>query len=316
MARRKKDLLEIDTLGNEENGDERREEEREERENEGEEREAKIEKKRKEPSTKKTKGLIKELYIHELDPHSIRPITADDIKDGGSKLVVIGKPGTGKSTLIDSILYYKRHIFPVGEVQSGTEDSNSAWSKRFANIFIYPRLNEKAIEKTIQRQKIAKRHLKNPWAVYLLDDCTDDPKHLTKPLFQGIFKNGRHWAELFILSLQYCLDVKPVIRNAIDGVFILKESNPSVREKLWKNYGSAIPTLDLFNILMDALTDDFGALYINNRTSSNKLEDCVFYYKAPHPDSGKIPKDWKFGCPEYRRFSEERYNTEYTDPIF
>ena len=57
---------------------------------------------------------------------------------------------------------------------------------------------------------------------------------------------------------------------------------------------------------MDALTTDYTALYINNMSTSNKIEDTVFYYKA---DPTKIPKDWKFGCKEFWQFHNERYMT-------
>ena len=38
-----------------------------------------------------------------------------------------------------------------------------------------------------------------------------------------MFKRGRHWKMWYILSLQYSMDVKPVIRTNVDGVFILRE---------------------------------------------------------------------------------------------
>ena len=163
-----------------------------------------------------------QIEIKEYDPNLTQP-SIDTMwhKDqGGSKIVVIGKPGTGKTTLITSLLYEKRIIFPIGIVMSGTEDSNGHYQKIFPSSFIYNKLDEKKLENFITRQKIAKNHLQNPWAVLLLDDCTDDPKLFNKPIFQGIFKNGRHWKMLFILSLQYCMDVRPVIRTNVDGVFI------------------------------------------------------------------------------------------------
>ena len=66
----------------------------------------------------------------------------------------------------------------------------------------------------------------------------------------------------------------------------------------------------MFCDIMDQLTDDYTALYIHNSTHSNKLEDCIFYYKAK-----KIPDDFKFGCPDYWDFHFERFNPEYIDPI-
>ena len=55
------------------------------------------------------------LQIKELDLNIIPPSANKmyEIDQGGPKIVVIGKPGTGKTTLITSILYNKKHIFPV-----------------------------------------------------------------------------------------------------------------------------------------------------------------------------------------------------------
>jgi len=259
------------------------------------------------------KSSPKTLYIKELDLDMLPPTSKNMYNEdqGGLKLVVIGKPGSGKSFLIASLLYEKRDIFPVGQVHSGTEDSNHFYSQIFPSTFVYNKLEEERIKDFKKRQKIARRHLENPWGVILLDDCTDDPSILRKPLFQDMFKNGRHWKMWFILSLQYCMDIRPAIRTSISGTFILRESNIRNRKSLYENYAGIISDFKTFCILMDEITDDYTALYIHNATTSNKLEDCVFWYKAR-----KVPRDFKFGCRDYWAFHSARYNQHYQDPLY
>lgn len=258
--------------------------------------------------------MTEEIYVRELDPDTIKPSFNDvlnpNYNGGGSKITVIGRPGTGKSFLITSLIYEKSMCFPVGIVMSGTEDSNHHYGQMFPPTFIYNGLDTDALKKFIKRQKIAKKYLPNPWALILLDDCMDDPKLLSRPLFQGIYKNGRHWNMMYILSLQYCMDIKPVIRNNIDGTFILREPSLKNRRSIYENYASIIPTFALFCEIMDTLTSDYTALYINNRTQSNDWRDCVFWYKGKH-----VPKDWKFGSKWYWDFHRQRYNAEYEDVL-
>lgn len=217
---------------------------------------------------------------------------------------------TGKTHLITSLIYEKRACFPIGLVMSGTEDSNHHFAKMIPSTFIYNKLDMNVLERFIKRQKIAKSYLQNPWALLLLDDCMDDPKMFNNPLFQGIYKNSRHWNIMYILSMQYCMDIKPVIRTNVDGTFILREPNIRNRKAIWENYAGIIPDFGLFCELMDELTSDYCALYINNRTTSNKLEDCVFWYKAKD-----VPKDFKLGSKYYWDFHNQRYNDRYVTPF-
>jgi len=252
-------------------------------------------------------------YIKELNPELIAPHSKqlnEKENFGGSKTIIIGKPGTGKSTLIASLLYAKKHIFPVGIAFSGSEDSNGFFRKIMPSTFVFNEYNEDQIKSFIRRQKIAKQHLINPWAVIILDDCTDDPRVFNSPLQQGMYKRGRHWSMWYIVSLQYAMDVKPVIRTNVDSVYILREPNLKNRKSLWENYASIIPDFTLFCELMDHLTDDFSCMVIINQTRSNVWQDCVFWYKA-----SKLPDNWKFGCPEYHQFHEDRFNQDYVDPF-
>lgn len=217
---------------------------------------------------------------------------------------------TGKTTLIASLLYGKKHIFPVAMAMSGSEDSNHFYKQILPSTFVFNDYDPEQIKSFVKRQKMAKLYLENPWAILLLDDCTDDPKIFNSKLQHAIYKKGRHWNMWYILSLQYSMDVKPVIRTNVDGIFILRESILKNRENLWRNYAGIIPDFKLFCTLMDELTDDFTAMYIHNTGTSNDWRDCVYWYKAPI-----IPKDFKFGCKEYWDFHEQRFNENYVDPF-
>jgi hypothetical protein len=243
--------------------------------------------------------------IKELDLDIIPPTTArhKEREYGGSKIVVIGKPGTGKSSIIASLLYSKKHIIPAGIVMSGSEDSNGFYSKIFPQSFVFNEYDEDQLKKFVKRQKIAKQHVQNPWAVVLCDDCTDSNKIFNTKLQQGLFKRGRHWKLWYILSLQYCMDVNPAIRTNIDGCFILREPILKNRKVLFENYASIIGDFSIFCDLMDQLTNDYCCLYIHNAGQTNDWKDCVFYYKAD-----LAPTNFKFGCKDYWNFHYKRYN--------
>lgn len=246
------------------------------------------------------------------DAIRIRPFNFDDMPPftgkaseagKGVKIVVIGKAGSGKSTVIRDIIASKSHLIPVAQIFSGTEDSNHTYSQFIPDVCIHNKLDFKALEQFKVRQKIAGKYLKYPYAIQVIDDCTDDPKLLKKPIIQDIYKNGRHWYMLQILSLQYCLDIPPAIRNNYDYAFIFKENIIATREKLHKYFGACVHKFSDFNTLLDQITGDYTALVIKNSASATTPEECLFWYKA---DPNSVPKNWKFGSATAWEFQQDR----------
>jgi len=240
--------------------------------------------------------------IHELPMHKIPP---------NSKVVVIGKPATGKSTVIRDIIKAHAHHFPVAKVFSGTEENNHFYEEMFPSLNIFSEYSEEEMENFVKRQKLAMRdNPENPRALLILDDCSDDPKFFARPLFQKFYKNGRQWEMMFILALQYGMDIRPVIRTNIDYTFIAREPNEKNRKAIYENYATIVGSYQDFCDVMDQLTEDYHFLVINNRIQSNDISKCVFYYKA------RIHKDqFKIGCDEYKQWAEQRYNPNYVPGI-
>jgi len=226
----------------------------------------------------------------------------DPSKIGNDKVcVVIGKRGTGKSTLVTDLLYHKRNI-PVGVVMSATEEGNHYYKQFIPDLFIYGDYSKDTIEKVIARQKKLVALNKMDPAFILLDDCMYNKSFMKDTCIRQCFMNGRHWKIFFLMTMQYCMDLSPDLRANVDYVFVLRENVIQNRERLYKAFFGVFPSFDLFNKVMSACTENFECLVLDNTSRSNKLEDCVFYYKAPIRKGFRIGSDamWKYHQSHYK----------------
>ena len=215
--------------------------------------------------------------------------------------VVIGKRGTGKSTLVTDLLWHKRNI-PIGVVMSATEEGNHYYQQFVPDIFIHGDYNRDTIEKVIERQKNLIAAKKSSPAFILLDDCMYNKAFMKDTCIRQCFMNGRHWKLFFILTMQYCMDLSPDLRANVDYVFILRENIIQNRERLWKSFFGVFPSFDLFNQVMNACTENYECFVLDNTSKSNRIEDCVFYYKAP------IRKGFRIGSDAMWNFHRNNYN--------
>jgi len=222
--------------------------------------------------------------------------------------VFIGKRGTGKSTLVTDIMYHKKHL-PVGIVMSATEEGNHHYQQFVPDLFIYGDYEKEAIERVLARQKqiISTGPKAPPGAFILLDDCMYDRKFMKDTCIRQCFMNGRHWKLFFMLTMQYCMDLTPDLRANVDYIFILRENVIQNREKLYKSFFGIFPTFDMFNQVMTACTENYECLVLDNTSKSNKIQDCVFWYKA------KMRTGFKCGSPQFWKFHKSNFNSKYHD---
>jgi len=216
--------------------------------------------------------------------------------------VLIGKRNTGKSTLVTDILYHKKHL-PAGIVMSATEEGNHHYQQFVPDLFIYGDYDKDAIERVLERQRqILLRNKPISPAFILLDDCMYDKKFMKDTCIRKCFMNGRHWKIFFMLTMQYCMDLTPDLRANVDYVFILRENIIQNREKLYKAFFGIFPTFDMFNQIMNACTENYECLVLDNTSKSNKIEDCVFWYKA------KLHPQFRIGSPQLWNYHKKHYN--------
>jgi hypothetical protein len=240
----------------------------------------------------------------------------DPSKMGDNRVAIfIGKRGTGKTTLVTDILYHKRHI-PAGVVMSGTEEGNGHYGTIVPDSYIYPDFDKDVVEKIISRQRrIARNKSDGDSRVFMLmDDCLYDRKITREKCIRSLFFNGRHWSIFLLITMQYCMDMGPDLRSNCDYVFVCRENIRTVRERIYKSFFGIFPTFDMFCQVMDACTTDYQCLVLDNTSTSNSVEDCVFWYKADMHPSFRVGCDrfWKYHAQTYKPHdTEDSPETEY-----
>lgn len=248
--------------------------------------------------------------------------------DDDKVCVMIGKRNTGKSFLVKDLLYHHRDI-PIGNVLSGTEEANGFYGKIMPGIFIYGGYTPEIVSRFIKRQKMVVKALKSeedrgidprassidPRAFFILDDCLFDNSWTNDVNIRSLFMNGRHYKVFFIITMQYPLGIPPNLRANIDYTFILRNNNTSDRKRIYEHYAGVFPSFEVFCQVMDECTENYECLVINNTVKSNKISDCVFWYRADPHDDFKIghPSFWKYHQDNFKSSEEEEEEFDNND---
>ena len=240
-----------------------------------------------------------------------------------SVVLCVGRRDASKY-IIKDLLWHKQH-FPIGTVISTSEGANAFYSKFIPTMFIHEEFNTNIIGNVLKRQDaIMKQILKDHEthgtsavdrrAFVVMDDCMYDDKWLSDRYIRSLFTNNRYFGLLTILAVQYVMGIPPVLRGQVDYVFISHENQVASRKRIYEQFAGFFPTFELFCQIMDQCTENQECLVIHNSSKTNRIEDCVFWYKAaPHPDFTIGSHDHWAKSAEYERQKELVEESAITD---
>ncbi len=207
-------------------------------------------------------------------------------------LGMIAKRGSGKSYAIKAIMNNFRTI-PGGNVISMTEEVAPFFTEFFPDLFVYgeysPSIVEQLINRVILIKEKNKRRMKErkrpvderSWLI--MDDClaANGSVFRKDPFLRRIFMEGRHFKFFYIITMQYPLGIPPDLRTNFDFIFIFGENFYNVRKKIYDNYAGLFPSFELFLSVFKKCTVNYGCMVIDNKTKSDRIEDMVYWWRAP-----------------------------------
>lgn len=209
---------------------------------------------------------------------NIRPFTPSSLKPDATVLL-LGKRGTGKSTLLRDLMYHVRDHFQFGIAMSPTEESNEMFSAVLPRSCVYTDFSEEAVGRILRYQKKTVRNGGRNMFV-IMDDCAYDTRTFKNKNIREVFMNGRHRKIFIINAVQYMMDVPSFLRGQVDYVFAMRDNIIDQREKLWKFFFGMFPEYKDFAAVMDQCTEGHNCMVLNNTVRSNRIEDCIFWYCA------------------------------------
>lgn len=213
--------------------------------------------------------------------------------------VFLGRRGTGKSVLLNDVLGQLSPRYDFGVAMSPTEESTREFRKHMPEQSVFDNFEPSKLETMLRMQRnLSKKHkMRNMFII--MDDCMYDKKVLSGVAVRDLFMNGRHLNISFFNCMQYMMDMQPCLRAQIDYLFTLRENIIENRTRLWKYFFGMFGSYAEFSRVMDQCTENYSALVLDMTAKTNKIEDCVFWYRADAMDV-----DYFMGSKTYCRLSD------------
>jgi hypothetical protein len=234
-----------------------------------------------------------------------------DVPDAAIVLC-IGRRKSGKTVNIIDIFFKKRESFKFGLVFCGSKATIKLYENHFPSSFIYYGYHPTVLADAIAKQEQdVEMGCAKPMFI-LVDDCMWDKKGILKdPNIRRVFMNGRHDLIFFVLSMQYCMDIPPDLRQQVDFTFLSREKNPDNRERLYNNYNVCFTSNEQFDSCMQQCTQNHETFVLSNasETDSDKPEDNVYWWKSKWLAGGRKFRVHKDGT--WWKYHRKRYNPKH-----
>jgi hypothetical protein len=202
-------------------------------------------------------------------------------------ILVVGKRGTGKSTLIKDILYHLRKKVDISFAMSPTIDTIRMFEECMPKSHVYNEYSLAHLQNMIKQFKALKEEDKERSGLLALDDCMYEKSIMKTKEMRQVHMNGRHFNLYFVNAMQYVMDMGPDLRSQVDYLFVLKENIISSRQKLWKYFFGMFEKYSEFSMVMDKCTNNHECLVLDNTQPENELTNSIYYYKA-NPNIGRF----------------------------
>ena len=210
------------------------------------------------------------MRIKKFDPRSI----------GESRIIfILGRRNTGKSTLMQSLLYHMpRPDYVVA--MAPTEDTLRMYREFLPESCIFDHFSQDKLERIVSVQRELVNRGKKRTVLIILDDCLYQKGVLKSNAMRSIFFNGRHDHISLMCAAQYMMEVDVSLRTNIDYVFTMRENILTNRQKLYKYFFGQFARFDDFDKVMTACTQDYKTLVLDGTIPSTDVHDSVMWFKA------------------------------------
>lgn len=200
-----------------------------------------------------------------------------------STALFIGKRGAGKTHCLKYILSCHKSSFQHGLVicpPATTDNIYQSWVSHLDTRML-DNYTEDEIFAHVKTQSTNIREIKRDYRSFVvLDNCTHQIDWKSCSGLKYLLMNGRQLNTLIFITMQYLHEIPSRLIPCIDYVFLFKDDNINDKRRVYQNLAGMFPSFDQFLQVMDKFTDDFECIVIDNTVISNKLEDCVFRFRA------------------------------------
>lgn len=217
--------------------------------------------------------MPKKLHVSKWDPATFEP---------GNKLLISGRSGSGKSTILEEILAACAHKFDLIVAYTPTRETQDMLRKITYDEFIHESFKPAHFAEMCQElDEMDRLDNKHRSVLVILDDCGFDKKVLNSDAMRQAMMNGRHWPLSIINVIQYVMDMPIGIRSQQTYVINLGEKGGVFRKKLFEQfYEGVFRKREAWEEVFDHLTADWGAIVLNNKSQSTDPEKSIASFRV------------------------------------
>lgn len=196
--------------------------------------------------------------------------------------LILGKKGSGKSTVLKNILYFKRNTYDTGIGFCGSYGAVQGLAGHIPAGLLYDEgFDEEVFVKFIQQAEEYKAKNRNKNLFVIFDDCMYDKKIMSGKHIRKLYMNGRHMNATHFNCVQYMMDMPIDLRNQVDYVFMMKETSHTNLKKIYDMFfKDAFKKFDEFCTAAKTLTEGHRCIVFDRTYEGNDVSKQIYHFKA------------------------------------